>query len=160
MIIGSNSWPIQDWPKVKHVIKGILKLSFKQLLTWGINHLSRNPLPDFPHPLGKQSRTGPLASAEENTELLWKLEGRFKTRVNLPAKNQMWDTRICVRLGVTSYTKSLRIKILHLSEVHKVQCSQSSHKCFDNSKQFQFLWIAVSQSGLKAPSLSIKTSSV
>lgn len=40
--------------KMKHVIKGIVEMPLKHWQTWGIDHLSRKPIPVFDHPLSKE----------------------------------------------------------------------------------------------------------
>jgi len=40
--------------KLKRGIKGILQMLLKHWQAWGINHLSRNPVPMFDHPFGKE----------------------------------------------------------------------------------------------------------
>jgi len=39
--------------KLKHVVKGIVQMPLKHRQGWGIDHLSRKPVPVFDHPLGK-----------------------------------------------------------------------------------------------------------
>jgi len=38
---------------LKHVVKGVLQMSFKNYQSWGINHLSRKSVLMFDHPLGE-----------------------------------------------------------------------------------------------------------
>ena len=40
--------------KLKHAIKGIVQMPLKHWQAWGIDHLSRKPVPVFDHPLGKE----------------------------------------------------------------------------------------------------------
>ncbi|KAK4816063.1 hypothetical protein QYF61_011071 [Mycteria americana] len=40
--------------KLKHGIKGIVQMPLKHWQAWGIDHLSRKPVPGFDHPLGKE----------------------------------------------------------------------------------------------------------
>ena len=40
--------------KLKHVLKGIVQMPLKHRQAWGIDHLSRKPIPGFDHPLGKK----------------------------------------------------------------------------------------------------------
>jgi len=40
--------------QLKHVIKGIVQMPLEHQQAWGIDHLSRKPVPGFHHPLGKE----------------------------------------------------------------------------------------------------------
>jgi len=41
--------------KLKDVIKGIAQMPLEHRQAWGINHLSRRPVPVFDHSLGKEA---------------------------------------------------------------------------------------------------------
>jgi len=52
-----------------HIIKGIVQMPLKHWQAWGIDHLSRKPVPMFAHPLGKEML--PNVQSEHPLTQLW-----------------------------------------------------------------------------------------
>jgi len=49
-----TAWPLRAGQKSKHVVKDIVQMSPKHWQAWGIDHLSRKPVPVSDHSLGKE----------------------------------------------------------------------------------------------------------
>lgn len=48
---GPTAWPMQGWPKVKRVVKGVVQIALKRSHALGIDHLSKKPVPVPDHSL-------------------------------------------------------------------------------------------------------------